>query len=260
LIPVAILFFLTLVAAFPQAVGAGDLYDCDLSRSLRRPSLGHPFGFDLQGCDYYTRTLYAGRASLVVGALVVLLTGVVGLVVGSLAGYFEGAFDSVVGRLGDAFMAMPLVLTGAIVLMFMEERGITQVAAVLVLLGWAPMVRLVRAQVLRTKQETFVQSARALGARDMRILCKHIIPNAIWPILVYATAYIAVAITAEAILSFFGVGLQLPAVSWGLQLSQIRLRALDNPHLLMPALFLSVTVASFVWMGEALRDASDPVR
>jgi oligopeptide transport system permease protein len=257
-VPALILLFLALVATFPQLVGAGDPYACDLARSLDGPSLANPFGFDLQGCDYYTRTLYAGRASLLVGLFVVLVSGVVGLFLGSLVGFYEGPLDAIVGRLGDAFIAMPLVLTGAIVLMFVEDRGILQVTLVLALLAWAPMVRLVRAQVLQTKQQVYVEAARALGARDARILRKHVIPNALWPIVIYASAYVAVAITAEAILSFFGVGLSLPAISWGVQLNQVRERILLAPHLLAPAIFLSITVAAFVFIGEALRSASDP--
>lgn len=256
-VPAAILIVLTIAALFPQAAGAGDPFDCTLDRSLQGPSLRHPFGFDLQGCDYYTRVVYGARASLAIGLGVVAAAALIGLVVGSIAGFYGGAIDAVVGRLSDVLLAMPLVLTGVIILTLIERRGMGHVIVVLVVLGWPPMVRLVRAQVIATKNEVFVEAARALGAGDARLLRKHILPNALWPVVVYATAYIGVAITAEALLSFFGAGLQLPDVSWGLMIGQVRTRVLGAPHLLIPAAFLSITVAAFVFLGEALRAARE---
>lgn len=260
LIPAGVLAVLILAAVFPGAVGAGDPFDCTLDRSLRGPSLAHPFGFDLQGCDYYTKVVYGARASLAIGFSVVGAAALIGLIVGGIAGYYGGFFDALVGRIGEVLLAMPLVLTGVVVLTLIERRGMVHVILVLVILGWPPMVRLVRAQVMAAKHETYVEAARALGARDLRILRKHIIPNALWPVVVYASAYVGVAITAEALLSFFGAGLQLPDVSWGLMIGQVRTRVLGAPHLLIPAAFLSLTVAAFVFLGEALRSVSEPAR
>jgi len=177
---------------------------------------------------------------------------------GTLAGYYEGALDAVIARLTDLTFATPLVLGAAVVLSFFGTRGLAQVTLVLALLGWPPVLRLMRASVLRTKQAEYVQAARALGAGDLRVMRRHILPNAVWPVLVYGSVYVGIAISAEALLSFTGVGLQLPAISWGLMLNEVQLRVLRAPHLLIPGAFLTVTVGAFVFLGEAVRSAANP--
>jgi ABC-type dipeptide/oligopeptide/nickel transport system permease subunit len=138
-------------------------------------------------------------------------------------------------------------------------RGFGIVVFVLVILGWPTMLRLARSSVLSVKESDYVEAARALGASDVRIMARHILPNAIAPVIVYATITVGVVISAEAALSFLGVGLALPAISWGLMISQAQVRILSSPHLLLfPGLFLSVAVFSFILMGDALRDALDP--
>jgi ABC-type dipeptide/oligopeptide/nickel transport system permease subunit len=249
---------LAAIAVAPGLFGAGDPYDCALSRSLFRPSAGHWFGFDIQGCDYYTQTLLGTRNSLSIGILVVACAVPIGLALGSLVGYYQGVVDVVMSRATDIFFAVPLVLGGAVILAFVPGRGVEEVTLVLVLLGWPPLLRLVRSTVLVAKREPYVEAARALGATDLRILRRHILPNAIWPTVVYATVYVGVAITAEALLSFMGVGLQLPTVSWGLMLARVQHRILQAPHLLFPGAFLAVTVGAFVLLGEALRRAFNP--
>lgn len=258
LISLGVIILLTLIALAPGIFGAGDPYDCSLDRSLQRPSLAHPFGFDFQGCDYYTMVLLGARSSLAVGAVVVLGTALVGLTLGSLAGLKQGWLDALIGRMGDAMLAVPLILGGSLILSFIETRSLVHVMWVLVILGWPPMARLVRAQVMRTKTEPYVEAARALGAADGRVLRRHILPNIMWPIVVFAASYVAVAITAEALLSFLGVGLRLPAISWGLMLAEARFRIFQSPHLLIPAVFLSATVTAFVFLGEAMRRLLDP--
>lgn len=258
LVAAGIIVALASIAVAPGLWGAGDPFDCSLDRSLMDPSRGHPFGFDLQGCDYYTRVLHGARSSLSVAVLVVAFISIIAVVVGSIVGMRRGLLDNVVGQLGDVLLSMPLILAAAFLLSLVEGRGVWHVVFALVALGWPPMTLLVRAQVRTIRQAEFVSAARALGAGRVRLLGKHILPNSIWALTIFATTYTAVAVTAEAILTFLGVGLDLPAISWGLMLAQARFRTIDNPHLLIPALFLSLTVACFVLLGEAIRRAFDP--
>ena len=258
LIPALGIVLLTTIAIAPELWGAGDPFDCSLDRSLVRPSWGHPFGFDLQGCDYYTRVLHGARSSLAVAALVVAFISVISVIIGSLIGFKRGILDSIVGQFGDVLLSMPLILAAAFVLTLFEGRGVAHVVFALVVLGWPPMTLLVRAQVRSIRQAEFVSAAFVLGANRFRLLTKHILPNALWVLVVFATTYTAVAVTAEALLTFLGVGLDLPAISWGLMLAQARFRSIASPHLLIPAVFLSLTVACFVLVGEAIRRAFDP--
>lgn len=256
----------TVMAAFPQLFA--DLEQCSLLDSPRNPANetgGRPtgdniFGYDMQGCDYFARVIYGARVSMLVGIFTVGGAVTLALVLGCLAGYYGGALDSVLGRFTDVFFAVPLTL-GAIVMLnsVFETRGVFQVVLVLVLFGWPTMMRLTRSAVLSAKEEDYVTAAKALGAGDFRILTRHILPNSIAPVIVYATISIGAAIAAEATLSFLGVGLQLPAISWGLMISVAQSQIRDIPHLLLfPGTFLSVMILSFILLGDSLRDALDP--
>jgi oligopeptide transport system permease protein len=253
-----ILLILTM-AFFPGLFTNADPRACSLGRSLERPSGDHWFGFDVQGCDYYARVIYGARASIAVGTIVTGLAAVIAIVFGTLAGYYGGWGDTLIARITDLWFAIPLVLGALVLLTVIENRGVPQVAVVLAIFGWPTMLRLMRSSVLSASQADYVQAARALGASDLRIMRRHVLPNAITPVLVYATIYIGIIISAEATLTFLGVGLQLPAISWGLMISLAQRRLLEAPHLLLfPGIFLSVTVFSFILMGDALRDALDP--
>lgn len=232
---------------------------CNLSNSLVRPSREHWFGFDLQGCDYYTQVIYGARASIAIGLLATGAATAIAITLGALAGYYGGLTDAVLARVTDVWFAIPTILGGIVLLSVVDDRGIPQVAAVLIVLGWPTMMRLMRSSVLATKESDYVMAARALGAGDFRIMRRHILPNAIAPVIVYATIYVGIIISAEAALTFLGVGLQLPAISWGLMLGEAQARLLSAPHLLLfPGIFLSMTIFAFILMGDALRDALDP--
>lgn len=258
--------------------------ECPLSRSLQRPSTQDIFGYDLQGCNYYAKTIYGARASILVGTSVTFFAVLIALLLGSLSGYYGRWIDSLIARVTDIWFAIPTVL-GAIVMItairnadedsnvvinfikaitdgfdnFSSVRGIGVVWFTLVVLGWPTMVRLLRSSVIAVRESEYVEAARALGAPDRRIIVKHILPNAIAPVIIYATISIGVIIAAEATLSFLGVGLRSPAISWGLMISTAQVRILTYPHLLLfPGVFLSVAVFSFILMGDALRDAFDP--
>jgi oligopeptide transport system permease protein len=246
------------MAAVPRLFTAADPQACSLSRSLQHPQPGHPFGFDLQGCDYYARTIFGARTSLLIGLSVVVAAALIAVVLGSLAGYVGGAVDAIISAAADVWLSVPLVLGGMFFLSFLHDRGLVQVTLVLTMLAWPAMVRLQRATVLETKHAEYVTASRALGASDARLLVRHVIPNSLRPLVVYAALFTATAIAAEAILSFAGVGLQLPVISWGLMLSGIQGRLPGNPHLLIPGAFLTAAVFGFVLLSDALRDAFEP--
>jgi oligopeptide transport system permease protein len=253
--------FFIVMAIFPALFARGaDPRDCSLSNSKGTPSAEHWFGFDQQGCDYLAQVVYGARSSLIIGSLAVVVILVLGVFVGAIAGFYGGWMDGLLSRIADIFFAIPLIL-GAIVLLrsAFTDRGSTQVAIALALFGWMTAMRLVRSQVIAVKSSDYVAAARAMGASSKRILVRHILPNAVAPVLVYATITVGVLIAAEATLTFLGVGLQRPAISWGLQIDAGQSLLRTAPHLvLFPSIVLTLTVMAFIMLGDALRDALDP--
>jgi oligopeptide transport system permease protein len=239
----------------------------DALKFSRKPpgTNGAWFGYDTFGCDYYSQVIYGARVSMIIGLVVVGGAVIIGVVLGALAGYYGGWFDSLVARITDIIYGLPLIL-GAILLLnllaadrFFGERNLATVSIALILLSWMTVMRLFRSSVISVKDTDYVAAARAMGATNGRIILKHIVPNALAPVLVYATIAVGGIIAAEATLSFLGIGLQQPAISWGLQINSAQDRLREAPHLLFfPSVFLSVTVLSFILLGDALRDALDP--
>lgn len=259
LVSLGIIIVISIMAIAPWLFTNADPRACNLSNSLVRPSAEHWFGFDLQGCDYYARTIYGARISVSIGLTVTTFAALLAVIMGSVAGYYGGTIDAIIARMTDIWFAIPTILGAIVILSLLGNRGFFQVSFVLVILGWPTMLRLYRSSVLSVKEQDYIEAARALGANDFRILSKHILPNAIAPVLIYAAITVGVIISAEAALSFLGVGLQLPAISWGLMISTSQTRILSAPHLLLfPGIFLSVTVFGFILMGDSLRDALDP--
>ncbi|SFL26408.1 ABC transporter permease [Geodermatophilus ruber] len=250
-----------LMALIPQVFARGaDPRACNLANSNQKPSAEHWFGFDQQGCDYLANVVYGARNSLIIGLLAVLVVLVLGVLVGAVSGFYGGMIDSVLSRITDIFYALPLIL-GALVVLRSGTigRGVVAVAIALAAFGWMTAMRLVRSQVIAVKSSDYVAAARAMGASNRRILLRHILPNAVAPVLVYTTITIGVLIAAEATLTFLGVGLQRPAISWGLQIENGQSLLRTAPHLvLFPSLILTTTVMAFIMMGDALRDALDP--
>jgi oligopeptide transport system permease protein len=259
---IGIITVLVVAAIFPGLFTSKDPRDCSLTRSLLRPSGDHWFGTDLQGCDYYARTVYGARVSISIGLLVTGIATTIAIIGGSIAGYYGGAMDSIIARITDVWFAIPTILGGIVLLTVIEEqfdRNILTVSAVLSIFGWPTMLRLVRSAVLTVKEADFIDAARALGASDFRIITRHILPNAITPVIVYATITVGVIISAEATFSFLGVGLRLPSISWGLMIAGADDRIRTAPHLLLfPGAILSITVFAFILLGDVLRDALDP--
>lgn len=262
LIGMTVMVVMILMALFPVLFARGiDPTNCDLSLSRQPPSAAHWFGVDLQGCDYYANVVYGARTSVSIGVLTIIGVLIIGVVIGSLAGYFGGWADAVLARITDIFFGIPLFLGALILLTVSTQRSIATVALALTVFGWMTAMRLVRSAVVSIRESDYVLAAQALGASSGRILVRHILPNALAPVLVYATIAVGTFIAAEAALTYLGIGLQAPEISWGLQISVSQALIGSSPHLLFfPALFLSVTVLGFILLGDALRDALDPKR
>ncbi|MHB8874277.1 MAG: ABC transporter permease, partial [Myxococcaceae bacterium] len=225
------------------------------------PDREHPLGTDEVGRDVLARLVHGARVSLSVGFVAVALYVLIGLIVGALAGYYGGVVDAVVSRITEVMMTFPTFFFILAVLGLMRVRTIYPIMLVLGLTRWTDVSRLVRAEVLRLKTLEYVQASRALGASDLRIITRHLLPNAMGPVLVAATFGVAGAILIESSLSFLGFGVPPPAASWGELLSQAH-RYVTHPGAwwltLYPGLAIFLTVTSFNLVGEGLRDALDP--
>ena len=257
--PAAIIVVFSVMAVAPGLFTRADPRACDLSHSLLRPGSGHWFGYDLQGCDYYAKVIYGARVSMTIGITTVVGTALVAVVLGTLAGFYGGFVDTLIARVTDVWFALPTLLGAVVLLSVLGSKGLPQLTLVLVVFGWPTMTRLMRSAVLTVRDMEYVTAARALGAGDLRLMWRHVLPNALTPVIVYGAIRVGIVIAAEATLSFLGLGLQLPSISWGLMIASAQPRLLTAPHLLLfPGLFLSVTVLAFVLLGDAVRDALDP--
>ncbi|MFD7699111.1 ABC transporter permease [Streptomyces caelestis] len=254
-----VILFLVFISLWPSAITSGSPLACDLSKAQEGSRAGHPFGFDGQGCDVYTRTVYGARTSVAVGVLATLGVAVLGSALGALAGFLGGAWDSVLSRVTDVFFALPVVLGGLVLLSVITSNTVWPVIGFIVLLGWPQISRIARSAVITAKQNDYVQAARALGASRSRLVLRHIAPNAVAPVIVVATIALGTYIALEATLSYLGVGLKPPSVSWGIDISAASPYIRNAPHaLLWPSGALAITVLAFIMLGDAVRDALDP--
>jgi len=258
-IGVVLVVIFVIFALFAPWIAPQDPASINLPARLDPPSRAHWFGVDELGRDILSRVVYGARISMVVGTSVVLTSLALGLIIGSIAGYYGGAIDRFVNVvLMNAFLSFPGILL-AIAFIAFRGPGIFNLVLALSLGGWVGYARLVRGQVLAAREREFVEAARALGASDLRIIARHILPNIIQPVVVQATIGMAGAILAEATMSFLGLGVPPPTASWGAMLNDGRAHLFDAPHLVVfPALAVMLAVLSFNFIGDALRDYLDP--
>ncbi|PRY62955.1 oligopeptide transport system permease protein [Knoellia remsis] len=263
---VVLIVLFVLMAIWPSLFTNQDPTYGDISRVRQRPSAEHWFGTDGQGYDIYSRTIYGARASIIVGICTSIATLLVGGVIGIIAGFYGGWVDAVVSRITDIFFAIPLLLGGILFMASFPNDANTpyfvivgKVVLTLTIFGWPSIARLMRSSVLQVKPNEYVLAARALGASPWRIIRSHILPNALAPAIVVATINLGAYIVAEATLSFLGIGLTPPAISWGVAISDALVAIRTYPHILLfPSLFLSLAVLAFIMLGDAVRDAFDP--
>jgi peptide/nickel transport system permease protein len=246
-------------AVFAPYIAPQDPAQIDLPHRLSPPSLLHWCGTDELGRDISSRLIYGARISMLVGTCVVVGSLFFGLIVGSIAGYYGGRIDRFVNVVVmNAFLSFPGILL-AIAFVAFRGPGIFNLVLALSLGGWVGYGRLVRAQVLATREREYVEAARALGASDWRVIVRHILPNIVQPIIVQAAIGMAGAILAEATMSFLGLGVPPPTASWGSMLNDGRAHLFDAPHLvLFPAAAVMMAVLSLNFIGDALRDYLDP--
>jgi peptide/nickel transport system permease protein len=248
-----------IAAVFAPWISPQDPAHIDLSIRLSPPSAAHWCGTDELGRDILSRLIYGSRISMLVGSSVVAASLLLGLIFGSIAGYYGGLLDRLLNIIVmNAFLAFPGILL-AIAFVAFRGPGIFNLVLALSLAGWVGYARLVRGQVLAAKEREFVEAARALGASDLRVIVRHILPNIIQPVIVQAAIGMAGAILAEATMSFLGLGVPPPTASWGAMLNDGRSHLFDAPHLVIfPALTVMLAVLSFNFIGDALRDYLDP--
>jgi oligopeptide transport system permease protein len=259
IISAGLIALIVLVALFPSLFAAGDPGYANPDQSMLAPSAAHWFGTDLQGHDIYTRTVYGARASLTVGLGATVLVFVVGGALGALAGFYGGWLDAIVSRVADVFFGIPLLLAAIVLMQVMRHRTVWTVIAILALFGWPQIARITRAAVLAVRGSDYVLAATAMGMNKFGILVRHVLPNALGPVIAVSAIALGLFIVTEATLSYLGVGLPPSVVSWGgdINVDQIRLRA-GSPILFYPAGALAITVLAFMIMGDVLRDALDP--
>jgi len=254
-----LLLLFLLCAVLAPMLTPHDPSQLDLATRLTPPSAAHWFGTDELGRDVLSRTLFGARVSLTVAFAVVAISLAVGLVLGMLAGFYGGWLDTVINLyLTNAFLALPGILLAVAFVAFLGPSLINLTCA-LALAAWVNYARLVRAQVMAIKQREFVQAARSLGAGDLRLMLRHILPNILQPLLVQAAVGMAAAVLAEATLSFLGLGVQPPTATWGAMLNDARSHLFESPYLIFfPAAAVAVCVLTFNLVGDGLRDYLDP--
>ena len=247
-----------LTAVFAPVIATHPPRAQDLTKTLQGPSGEHWFGTDELGRDQFSRVVHGARIAVSVGLASIFLALVIGVVLGSIAGYLGRGWDALVMRVADVFFAFPLVI-GAVVIILVVGRGVTPVIIALGLFSWATIARLLRSSILSVRQSEYVEAARSLGAGRWRIVTRHVLPNSMAPVLVYAMVSVATAIVAQASLSYLGVGVPPDVPDWGNMISAGQKFFGFKDYLwFFPSMAVVFTVLGFVFVGDGMRDALDP--
>jgi peptide/nickel transport system permease protein len=255
-----LLGLIALVVIFAGLFAPKGFAEQNLTAQLLAPGRGHLLGTDTLGRDELSRVIYGGRISLATGLGVALSAGFIGTIIGSMAGFYGGRIDMVLMRLTDLFLSIPLLVI-LIIAATILGGSVLDIVIVLSLFFWMPLARIVRGVFLSLKEKEFVEAARALGASGARIIVRHMLPNALGPIIVNVTLAVAEAILIESVLSFLGFGIQPPTPTWGNMLAESRDLATTAPWLVwFPGLAILLTVLCVNFFGDGLRDALDPTQ
>ncbi|MET9518741.1 ABC transporter permease [Streptomyces sp. NPDC002994] len=254
----ALVCLLFLTAIFAPLIAPYDPYEQDLMNTLSPPTAQNIAGTDSLGRDVFSRVIYGSRIAVIVGLASMFLASFLGIIFGSLAGYFGNKTDSLIMRVADIFFAFPLLI-GAIVIILLTGRGVFPVVLSLAIFGWATVARLLRSSILSTREADYVMAAKALGASTGRILMRHILPNSIAPVVVYATTSVASALVAAASLSFLGVGVSPETPEWGNMIAAARdFVGVQDVFWIAPSAGVVLACLGFIFVGDGLRDALDP--
>jgi peptide/nickel transport system permease protein len=265
----SIVMILMILTAVLAPLSPYDPEKSEIKNRFQSPSLAHPFGTDGLGRDLLTRTFYGGRVSMTVGLMVVAITLAIGIPVGTIAGYYGGWIDNILMRIIDATLALPallfMILLAAILreadLPFVQSNSKMTIALVLGVLSWPTVARLVRAVFLTLREMDYIQAAHALGASDLRIILRELLPNGFGPIIVQSTLGLGYAIMEESGLSFLGFGIMPPTPSWGNMLNNAQDHLVQYPWLaIFPGVMIFLTIISVNYIGDGLRDALDPYK
>jgi peptide/nickel transport system permease protein len=249
---------LVLVAVFAPLIAPYDPLKQDLANTTAGPTGKHLMGTDTLGRDQLSRIIYGSRVAIIIGLASIVIAVAIGVVLGALAGYFGKAWDAVIMRVADVFFAFPLLI-GAIIIIVVVGRGVLPVILSLAIFSWATVARLLRSSILSIRESEYVEAARSLGASRWRIVTRHILPNSLAPVLVYATFNVGTAVVAAAALSFLGVGVSPEVPEWGNMIAAGRGFVGVADHLwVFPSLAIVLTVLGFIFAGDGLRDALDP--
>lgn len=260
-ISTAVVLLVSAVALFPSFfTNVSPTDNCLLVNSNGGPMEGHPLGFTLQGCDVYSRIVFGASTSLSVGIFVIIISAVIGIPMGAIAAYYGGWIDALLSRVGDIFFAIPYFLAAVVVMSVLSaHRNVFVIAVAIAGFAWASLARILRAEVLQVKNLEYVMASEAVGRSKFSTLLRHVLPNSLTPVIVYLTIALGGAITAEATLSFLGIGLPSSIMSWGADISRAQTSLRVAPMALFwPSLALTITVLAFIMLGELIRDALDP--
>ena len=262
---VVIVCLVLICAVFAGQIATQEPGAMDLINRTKPPfwmeggSIAHLLGTDNLGRDIFSRILYGTRVSLVVGILATMASGILGLILGIVSGYYGGWVDHVIMRIADAFFAIPGLLLALVALMVFKKSGILTLVLVIAAISWVPYARLIRADVLRLKEKEFIKAALTEGASSLFIILHHILPNVWASFIVISTSSVAGSIITEASLSFLGVGIQEPLISWGGMLASGRtLLATHWWVATFPGIMITVTILGIIFLGNWLRDVLDP--
>jgi peptide/nickel transport system permease protein len=258
LIGLVMITIVFLTAIFAPIVATHPPKAQDLTITLQTPSSEHWLGTDELGRDVFSRIVYGTRIAVSVGLASIFLALVIGVILGSISGYIGKVWDTLIMRVADVFFAFPLII-GAVVIILVVGRGVTPVILAIGLFSWATVARLLRSSILSIRESEYVEAARSLGASKWRIVTRHVLPNSMAPVLVYAMVSVATAIVAQASLSYLGVGVPPDVPDWGNMISSGQKFFGFKDYLwFFPSMAVVFTVLGFVFVGDGMRDALDP--